>query len=83
MKAGVTRYGEGELLAMLARHKDGRRISIEFSIQFIKDVDGQTKWVAAVIRDVTERYLREKMLQARLKARQDGATDSEGTRKLT
>jgi PAS domain S-box-containing protein len=73
MKTGVTRYGEGELLAVPARHKDGRRISIEFSIQFIKDADGQTKWVAAVIRDVTERYRREKTLQAQLKAAQDGA----------
>lgn len=60
MKTGVTRYGEGQLLAVPALHKDGRRISIEFSIQFIKDADGQTKWVAAIIRDVTARYLREK-----------------------
>jgi PAS domain S-box-containing protein len=83
MKTGVTRYGEGQLLAVPALHKDGRRISIEFSIQFIKDGDGQTKWVAAVIRDVTERYLREKTLQAQLKARQDGTTDNEETRKPT
>jgi PAS domain S-box-containing protein len=76
MQTGVTRYGEGRLLAVPALHKDGRRISIEFSIQFIKDADGQTKWVAAVIRDVTERYLREKTLQAQLKAAgQDGATE--------
>ena len=76
MQTGVTRYGEGQLLAVPALHKDGRRISIEFSIQFIKDADGQTKWVAAVIRDVTERYLREKTLRAQLKAAgQDGATE--------
>ena len=84
MKTGVTRYGEGQLLAVPALHKDGRRISIEFSIQFIKDADGQTKWVAAVIRDVTERYLREKTLRAQLKAvGQDRATDNEETRKPT
>jgi PAS domain S-box-containing protein len=67
MRTGVTRYGKGQLLAVPALHKDGRRISIEFSIQFIKDTDGQTKWVAAIIRDVTERYLREKALRAQLK----------------
>ena len=60
METGVTRYGGGRLLAVPALHKDGRRISIEFSIQFMKDADGQTKWVVAVIRGVTERYLHEK-----------------------
>lgn len=75
MKTGITRYGKGQLLAVPAVHKDGRQISIEFSIQFIKDVDGQTEWVVAVIRDVTERYLREKALRAQLKAsKANGAT---------
>jgi PAS domain S-box-containing protein len=65
IRTGATRYGEGQLLAVPAMHKDGRRISIEFSIQFLKDAEGQTNWVVAVIRDVTERYLREKALRAR------------------
>ncbi len=68
MKTGVTRYSEGQLLAVPALHKDGRRISIEFSIQFIDDAEGQTQWVVAVIRDVTERYLREKALRAQVTA---------------
>lgn len=72
VRTGVTRYGEGQLLAVPALHKDGRRISIEFSIQFVKDTEGQTKWVVAVIRDVTDRYLREKALRAQMAAsRQD------------
>ena len=33
MKTGATRYAEGQLLAVPARHKDGRQISIEFSIE--------------------------------------------------
>ena len=70
MKTGFTRYGEGQLLAVPALHKDGRQISIEFSIQLVKDPDGQIKWVVAVIRDVTERYIREKNLQARLEGLQ-------------
>jgi hypothetical protein len=50
------------------RHKDGRQVSIEFSIQLLKDADGQMEWVVAVIRDVTERFIREKTLRAQLKA---------------
>jgi len=70
MRTGVTRYGEGQLLAVPALHKDGRQISIEFSIQLVKDPVGQIEWVVATIRDVTERYIREKDLQARLKSLQ-------------
>jgi PAS domain S-box-containing protein len=74
MRTGVTRYGEGQLLAVPALHKDGRKVSIEFSIQLVKDADGQIEWVVAVIRDVTERFTREKDLGAHLKALQAKAT---------
>jgi PAS domain S-box-containing protein len=68
MRTGVTRYAEGELLAVPALHKDGGQVSIEFSIQLVKGVDGQIEWVVAFIRDVTERYGREKALRSRLNA---------------
>lgn len=68
MKTGTTRYGEGQLLAVPALHKDGRQISVEFSIQVLKDAAGQIEWVVAVFRDVTERYAREKALRQQLKA---------------
>ena len=74
MRMGVTRYGEGQLLAVPALHKDGRQVSIEFSIQLVKDVDGQIEWVVAVIRDVTDRFIREKDLRAQLKALQTKTT---------
>jgi PAS domain S-box-containing protein len=70
MRTGVTRYGEGQLLGVPALRKDGRQISIEFSIQLVKDAGGQIVWVVAIIRDVTERFVREKDLRAQLKARQ-------------
>jgi len=70
MNSGVTRYGEGQLLAVPALHKDGRQISIEFSIQLLKDAAGQIEWVVAVIRDVTERYAKEKALREQLQARE-------------
>jgi nitric oxide dioxygenase len=68
MSTGMTGYGEGQLLAVPALHKDGRQVSIEFSIQLVKDAGGQIEWVVAVIRDVTERYMREKALRAQLNA---------------
>jgi PAS domain S-box-containing protein len=74
MTTGVTRYGDGQLLAVPALHKDGRQISIEFSIQLLKDPDGQIEWVVAIVRDVTERFIREKELRAQLKAVQAKTT---------
>jgi PAS domain S-box-containing protein len=67
MRTGITRYGAGQLLAVPALHKDGRQMSIEFSIQLVKDAGGVIEWVVAVIRDVSERYRHEKEQRARLK----------------
>lgn len=64
MRTGATTYDDGQLLAVPALHKDGRQISIEFSIQLLKDSNGQVEWVVAVLRDVTERFKREKELRA-------------------
>jgi PAS domain S-box-containing protein len=67
METGVTRYGGGRLLAVPAVHKDGRALSVEFSIQLLRDGAGRIEWVAAVFRDVTERFQRDKALKLRLK----------------
>jgi PAS domain S-box-containing protein len=67
METGITHYDKGQLLTVPARHKDGRELSIEFSIQILKDGAAGIKWVAAVIRDATERFVREKALRAKLK----------------
>ena len=66
MSSGETRYGEGQLLSVPALHKDGHQLSIEFSIQLLKDANGQVEWIAALIRDVTERYERNKTLRTEL-----------------
>ena len=68
MRTGITRYAEGQLLAVPALHKGGRQISIEFSIQLLKDAEGQIEWIVAILRDVTARFIREKDLRAQLKA---------------
>jgi PAS domain S-box-containing protein len=67
MATGATRYGGGDLLAVPALHKDGRTISIEFSIQVLRGEDGKPAGSAAVIRDVTARFQRDKETKARIR----------------
>jgi len=66
METGVTRYGS-EVLAVPALRKDGQTISVEFTIQLVRDADGRILGPAAVMRDVTARFKRDKELRARLK----------------
>jgi PAS domain S-box-containing protein len=68
MSTGVTRYNDGELLGVPALHRDGRQISVEFSIHLVKDPEGRMEWVVAFVRDVTARYIREKALRAALQS---------------
>ncbi len=67
MATGVSRYGKGDLLAVPAVTKDGRSISIEFTIQMLHGADGSILGPVAVIRDVTRRFQREKEMARRLK----------------
>jgi PAS domain S-box-containing protein len=78
METGVTRYGDGQLLAVPALHKDGRQLSVEFSIQLVKDGAGRIEWVVAVFRDVTERFQKDKALKLRLKELEDQAKGAPG-----
>ena len=67
MATGVSRYGRGELLAVPAVTKDGRNISIEFTIQMLKVATGEIVGPVATIRDVTKRFQREKEMARRVK----------------
>jgi len=67
METGVSRYMQ-ELLAVPALRKDGARISIEFGIVILKSDDGAIAGSAALIRDVTARWEREKALKQALKS---------------
>lgn len=67
METGVTRYASGQLLAVPAMRKDGASLSIEFSIQLVRDDAGAILGPVAILRDVTERWKREKALGAELK----------------
>jgi PAS domain S-box-containing protein len=65
MQTGVTRYAK-DLLAAPALHKDGSRLSTEFSMTIIRDAAGEIAGTAAVLRDVSARWQKEKALRARL-----------------
>lgn len=67
MATGVSRYGSGDLLAVPAVTKDGRTISIEFTIQMLKGTSGEIVGPVATVRDVTKRFQREKEMARRLK----------------
>ena len=65
METGVTRYGS-DLLAVPALNKDDSRMSVEFTIVLLKDGTGKPQGTAAIMRDVTERWQKEKELKKRL-----------------
>ena len=78
MRTGTTDYRDGRLLRVPALHKHGRQISIEFSIQLLEESTGAVEWVVAVVRDVTERYVREKALRAELNALRQASASGPG-----
>jgi PAS domain S-box-containing protein len=67
MDTGETRYGN-ELFKVPALRKNGKRLSIEFSILLVRDPQNEIIGSAAVMRDVTERWKKEKALNEKLKS---------------
>jgi PAS domain S-box-containing protein len=65
METGTTRYGTS-LLKVPAKRKDGRTLSIAFTVGMLFDEKHQANGVAAVIRDETERFAEERALKKRL-----------------
>jgi PAS domain S-box-containing protein len=56
MSTGQSRYGAGDMLSVPAIRKDGKRISVEFTIVPFHGANGQMEGIAAVLRDVTPRF---------------------------
>ncbi|OGP21806.1 MAG: histidine kinase [Deltaproteobacteria bacterium GWA2_65_63] len=73
MLSGVTKYGS-ETLSVPAVTKDGERISIEFTINLLRDAEGKVLGPVAVVRDVTARWMREKELRRKLAFLEAGQT---------
>lgn len=66
--SGESRYGAGDMLAVPGLHKDGRRLSIEFTIVLMKDDGGHVTGMVASVRDVTARFEETKALKKKLAA---------------
>jgi PAS domain S-box-containing protein len=72
MDTGHTSYGD-RLLEVPALHRDGRTLSIAFTVTLMHEVgESRPTAVAAVLRDDTERWQERRRLRAELTALRDG-----------
>jgi PAS domain S-box-containing protein len=74
LKAGESRYGHGDILAVPAIKKNGMGLSIEFSIIPLRNETNELVGLIAIIRDVTKRFEEIRALKRKLGA---AATDSQ------
>jgi PAS domain S-box-containing protein len=65
MRTGQSRYG-AEVLRVPAQHKDGRALSIAFTVALLQAGDGEIQAIAAIVRDETARWEEERVLRRRL-----------------
>ncbi len=65
METGTTRYGT-QLLKVPATHKDGRTLSIAFTVAMLFDANHKVNGVVAVIRDETARFHEDRELKKKL-----------------
>jgi PAS domain S-box-containing protein len=65
MASGDTRYGH-DVLRVPGVHKDGRALSIAFTVGLLRGPQGETTGIVAVIRDETARFAEERSLRRRL-----------------
>ena len=65
METGETRYGN-DVLRVPAVHKDGRSLSIAFTVAMLYSEQRKVTGIAAVIRDETVRFVEERGLRKRL-----------------
>ena len=66
METGTSRYGHGDLLSVPGLTKDGRRISVEFTIVLLLSETQAVTGTVAVMRDVTKRFEELRELKRRL-----------------
>ena len=62
---GTSRYGH-DLLRVPATHKDGRAMSIAFTVAMLLGADGKVSAIVAVLRDETQRFNDDRALRKRL-----------------
>jgi PAS domain S-box-containing protein len=65
METGQTRYGH-DVLRVPALHKDGRALSIAFTVGMLYSAEQKVTAIVAIIRDETARFSEERSLRKRL-----------------
>ena len=65
METGTTKYGN-DVLKVPATHKDGRTLSIAFTVAMLFSSDENVSSIVAVIRDETARFAEERALKRRI-----------------
>jgi PAS domain S-box-containing protein len=65
MATGHTRYGT-DLLRVPALHKEGKQLSIAFTVAMLHAPDGKVSAIVAIVRDETERWKEERALKAQI-----------------
>ncbi|HZV65056.1 MAG TPA: PAS domain-containing protein [Telluria sp.] len=65
MATGQTRYGN-DVLRVPALHKEGRPLSIAFTVAMLHNPDGSVSAIIAVVRDETARFAEERALKVKL-----------------
>ena len=66
MITGTTRYGAGDMLRVPAVHKDGRTLSIAFTVAMLFTPEHKVSGAIAIIRDETSRFNDDRALRKRL-----------------
>ena len=65
MASGITKYGT-DVLRVPAVDKQGRAMSIAFTVALLHAPDGKVRAIASVIRDETSRFAEERALKKRV-----------------
>jgi PAS domain S-box-containing protein len=76
MRTGLTRYGDGQILAVPAMRNDGTRLSVEFTIVPFTDDDGRMTGIAAIMRDTTARFEELRALRKQVAAGQSASQEA-------
>jgi PAS domain S-box-containing protein len=76
MATGESHYGQGDLLSVPGLTKDGRRVSVEFTIVLLHDEGRKPVGAAAILREVTKgfeevRELRRQLTESRYRDAKD------------
>ena len=77
MSMGQTRYGS-EVLRVPAVHKEGRSLSIAFTVALLLSEDGKVNAIAAIVRDETSRWQEERALRRRVSELEQQDQDRRG-----